>query len=58
MATDQPEHFEWPEALLNARVQFWTCPVEHPREPRRVTVEWDGDVATCTDCGRTNKDGG
>lgn len=48
---------EWPEALLNARVQFWTCPVEHPKEPWRVTVEWDGDVATCTDCGRTNKDG-
>ncbi len=39
----------------NARVQFWVCPEQHPREPLRVTVEWNGNVATCTDCGRTNR---
>lgn len=43
-------------AIGNARIKFWTCPTEHPREPLRETVRWDGDVATCLDCGRTNKD--
>lgn len=42
--------------LGDVRVQFWTCPVRHPREPQRVTVRWEGDVATCTDCGRTSLD--
>lgn len=44
------------EALMNAPVKFWTCPERHPREPLRETVRWNGDVATCLDCGRTNAD--
>lgn len=44
-------------ALLdNARVQLWFCPVDHPRTPLRETVRWHGEVATCLDCGRTNRD--
>lgn len=43
------------DLIGDARVQFWTCPVEHPRLPLRVTVEWSGNVATCTDCGRTSR---
>lgn len=45
------------EAIIgDARVRFWTCPVLHPKDPPRVLVKWDGDLATCTQCGRTNKD--
>jgi hypothetical protein len=51
--TFRPDDDIW--ALLDGVVvRFWSCPIEHPREPLRVTVEWDGDVATCTDCGMTN----
>lgn len=39
------------ELLLNVPIKFWTCPVcERPR------VEWNGDIATCMECKRTNKD--
>jgi hypothetical protein len=45
---------------INARVVFWTCPEQHPREPQRVTVEWetgaDGKMTPrCRDCGRTGE---
>lgn len=39
-----------------ARIKFWDCPEDHPREPQRVRIVWDGDLATCQDCGRTNRD--
>lgn len=42
------------ELLDDATYKFWTCPNEHPRKPGRTTVIWDGDVATCVDCGMTN----
>lgn len=43
------------ELLGDVSFQFWSCPRNHPREPLRTTVVWDGDVATCTDCGMTNR---
>lgn len=43
-----------------APVQFWCCPYPshgwEPGQEPRVTVEWDGDLARCTTCGRTNAD--
>ena len=55
-------------ALSRARIKFWDCSLygkdaQHPRiqppeVPARVRIEWDGDVATCLDCGRTNQEGG
>ena len=54
---------DWPEEFLNARVQFWMCPVDH--EVRKgtngfplQTVEWRGDVAHCLEpgCGKTSAD--
>jgi hypothetical protein len=42
--------------LCEAKVKFWDCPEDHPREPQRVRIVWDGDLATCQDCGRTNRD--
>lgn len=48
------------EAFLNARIRFWTCPVNHPGPWRlsevRQTVEWRGDVAHCLEpgCGKTS----
>lgn len=44
-------------AIESAPIQFWRCPEDHPQEPLRVEVEWDGDVATCLDCGRTSTTG-
>lgn len=46
---------EWDNDLLdcllgNVAVQVWFCPV---REHQRVT--WDGDVATCDECGRSSR---
>lgn len=39
------------DTILNTPCRFWTCPVcVRPR------VEWNGDVATCVECRRTNKD--
>lgn len=43
------------EAIGNARVRFWTCPIGHCREPLRETVRWSGNVATCMDCGMTSE---
>lgn len=48
------------ESLAKARIKFWDCPqygkdAQHPRSPTRVRIEWDGDVATCLDCGRDNQ---
>lgn len=37
--------------LPPVRVKFWVCP-DHRRTGR---VEWDGPVARCVTCGRTNK---
>lgn len=51
---------EWPEELLNARVQFWLCPVDHETRFHGgfpfQTVEWRGDVAYCLEpgCGKTS----
>lgn len=45
-----PEDLEWPDALLNTRVRFWMC---INRDHQSVT--WDGDVATCPDCGVTSE---
>lgn len=49
---------DWLDDLLacvgDVEFLFWTCPVQHPRDPLRVTVRWQGRVATCQDCGRTN----
>jgi hypothetical protein len=45
-----------PVELPDARIKFWDCPEDHPREPQRVRIVWDGDLATCLDCGRTNRD--
>lgn len=37
-------------SIGNTPIKFWICPeVGHPG------VEWDGDLATCTTCGRTNR---
>jgi hypothetical protein len=44
------------EPPSDARIKFWDCPEDHPRQPQRVRIVWDGDVATCQDCGRTNRD--
>lgn len=41
---------EFPAELLNAPVRFWIC---INREHKNVT--WDGDVATCPDCGLTSE---
>lgn len=41
---------EFPGELLNARVQFWMC-----INPEHEFVTWDGDVATCPDCGITSE---
>lgn len=56
-----PPEEQWPEELLNARVRFWMCPVEHPKRNDDKgwplpTVEWRGDVAHCLDpgCGKTS----
>lgn len=38
-----------PDELLNARVRFWMC---INRDHKSVT--WEGDVATCPDCGITS----
>jgi hypothetical protein len=38
------------EEILNAPVRFWMC---INREHK--SVAWDGDVATCPDCGVTNQ---
>lgn len=54
MSDDEP--IDMSAIFKDVRVKFWMCPVDHPRLPQRVTVVWDGDVATCTDCGRTNQD--
>jgi hypothetical protein len=51
--TPQDEEKIW-ELLEDVRVKFWCCPEDHPKEPQRVTVKWDGNIATCQDCGRTN----
>ncbi len=45
-----PEDLEWPGALLNAPVQFWMC-----INPAHGSVTWEGDVATCPDCGVTSE---
>lgn len=55
---------DWVEALGNARIQFWACPIpaheDRKDDKGRLvgTVEWRGDVAYCTapDCGRTSAD--
>ena len=65
MHDDYQSDHEWDEPTVtdaNARVKFWDCPEfpsepGHPREPQRVRIQWDGDVATCLDCGRTNQAG-
>lgn len=51
-----PEGIDW-SIFDGVRVLFWTCPEDHPRLPLRQTVEWDGEIATCLDCGRTNERG-
>lgn len=33
------------------RVKLWFCPISAHRR-----VEWEGDLATCLECGRTNQD--
>lgn len=50
------EHSAALEAALDAHFRLWFCPIDHPRYPIRETVRWDGDFATCLDCGRTNHD--
>lgn len=47
---------EFFELIGNVPIRFWTCPIEHPPWPPRVTVRWEGDVAYCTEpgCGRTS----
>jgi hypothetical protein len=52
------------EAIGNARVRFWQCPVQGHRDRRDskdwlvVEVEWVDGVATCLfpGCGRTSTD--
>lgn len=54
------------EAIGNARIRFWACPVEghsfrHNGDGSPLpTVEWDGDVAYCLarGCGRMSDDPG
>jgi hypothetical protein len=43
------------DPFAGVRIKFWDCPEHHPRLPQRVRIRWDGDVATCLDCGRTNQ---
>lgn len=53
---------ELAEALGNARLRFWVCPlVEHRRRNNAsdmpvVTVEWRGNITHCTapGCGRSS----
>lgn len=52
------------EALLNAPVRFWHCPIPAHRNQRdengwpKLEVEWRGKIAHCLfpDCGRTSVD--
>ena len=52
---------DWREAIGNAPIMFWTCPMpSHRNQPGelRVSVQWEGRVAHCTTpgCGRTSAD--
>ena len=41
----------------NLKVKLWLCPEGHSMTGEmRGTVTWDGDVATCTICGKTSVD--
>jgi len=33
----------------NAEIRFWVCP-----NCASSGIDWDGDMATCCDCGATN----
>ena len=37
------------EKFRNTPIKFWCCPM-----PMHRFVTWNGDVATCDECGRTN----
>ena len=38
------------EYLGRQRIKFWACPIDSHRY-----VTWDGPVATCDTCGRSNR---
>lgn len=50
-----PEFAELAQALGNARVRFWMCPIDDHRERHNVvTVEWVDGIAHCTAEGCTH----
>jgi hypothetical protein len=48
------------ELIGNTQIKLWFCPDdwEHRKHPvpegKKPIVEWDGDLATCLICGKTN----
>ena len=43
---------KWLESMLDGfPFKFWRCP-----DHRGALVEWDGDIAICQTCGKTNKE--
>ena len=44
------DDFQLLKLLKNAPFKFWVCPECNPS-----FVDWDGEVAKCRKCGRTNK---
>ena len=41
-------------SLERVRVKLWICPNGNAVMPGLHRVEWDGDLATCLDCGQTS----
>ncbi|GAA4209560.1 hypothetical protein GCM10022252_76260 [Streptosporangium oxazolinicum] len=47
--TNATDTFDLPEELAEAPVQFWTC-----LNRDHKTVTWQGDIASCGECGLTS----